>query len=192
MARLINDSEPSLKRLAYTAIGKLAHRVPRLVNRDLALIQTFFDSLHTEGPDIKLSIREALLSIAPAFGYEIEGEAKTTDNVRGLMVALLASQIESPEPMARFIAVRFCATVFPSTHIPSRYLLLLASGDNKDEVFTEATKALYGTNRRHIQGLELSNLSLPSFIEMSIYLEEKANARLANPMQRFTVNNKMK
>jgi Holliday junction resolvasome RuvABC endonuclease subunit len=46
-----------------------------------------------------------------------------------MMQALLASQVESNDPMARFVAVRYAASVFPFNHAPSRYLLLLASGD---------------------------------------------------------------
>jgi hypothetical protein len=46
-----------------------------------------------------------------------------------MMQALLANQVESNEPMARFVAVRYAASVFPLNHAPSRYLLLLATGD---------------------------------------------------------------
>ena len=34
-----------------------------------------------------------------------------------------------PEPQARQMAVEYARTVFPPDHIPSRYVLLLACGD---------------------------------------------------------------
>jgi hypothetical protein len=46
-----------------------------------------------------------------------------------MMQALLSSQVESSESMARFVAVRYAASVFPLNHAPSRCLLLIASGD---------------------------------------------------------------
>lgn len=45
LLKLIAEDDNSLKVLAYSATGKLGSRVPRLVNKDLALLQTFFEAL---------------------------------------------------------------------------------------------------------------------------------------------------
>lgn len=45
------------------------------------------------------------------------------------MQELLTRQIENPEPMVRFVVVRYAAVAFPPDHAPSRFLLLLASAD---------------------------------------------------------------
>ncbi|XP_026485739.2 proteasome-associated protein ECM29 homolog [Vanessa tameamea] len=63
------------------------------------------------------------------------------------LFALLDHYMHSEESMIRYIAMRYSATVFPQDYIPSRYLLLLASGDSQDDVSTEALKYLYGTSR---------------------------------------------
>ena len=43
--KTIAGDDSSLKVLAYSAIGKLGNRIPHLVNKDLALLQTFFEAL---------------------------------------------------------------------------------------------------------------------------------------------------
>jgi hypothetical protein len=45
LLKLIAEDDNSLKVLAYSAIGKLGSRVPHLVNKDLALLQTLFEAL---------------------------------------------------------------------------------------------------------------------------------------------------
>ncbi|XP_063621128.1 proteasome-associated protein ECM29 homolog [Cydia splendana] len=75
---------------------------------------------------------------------------KTTafDELQALaLFGLLEHYMHSEESMIRYIAMRYSAAVYPQDYIPSRYLLLLASGDSQDEVSTEALKCLYGTSR---------------------------------------------
>lgn len=53
MIKQINDeAELSHKMMAYTIIGQLGHRIPSLVNKDLSILQKFFDSLATVCNDI--------------------------------------------------------------------------------------------------------------------------------------------
>nr|CAD7460685.1 unnamed protein product [Timema tahoe] len=194
LLKLIAEEDATLKALAYSAAGKLGSRVPHLVNKDLVLLQTFFQALSQEEADVRLAVREALLNMVDAFGTPVEagakGEEESSHEV--LMQALLASQVESEEPMARFVAVRYASTVFPATHVPSRYLLLLACGDSKDEVFTEALKSLYGSSKQKSPegGSEEgpgSKMELPPFKEMACYLAEKSTARTQNTATRYTV-----
>nr|CAD7446900.1 unnamed protein product [Timema bartmani] len=194
LLKLIAEEDATLKALAYSAAGKLGSRVPQLVNKDLVLLQTFFQALSEEEADVRLAVREALLNMVDAFGTPVEagakGEEESSHEV--LMQALLASQVESEEPMARFVAVRYASTVFPATHVPSRYLLLLACGDSKDEVFTEALKSLYGSSKQKSPegGSEEgpgSKMELPPFKEMACYLAEKSTARTQNTATRYTV-----
>jgi proteasome component ECM29 len=44
LLKLIAEDK-SLKMLGYHATGKLVSRVPHLVNKDLALLETFFEAL---------------------------------------------------------------------------------------------------------------------------------------------------
>ncbi|XP_069674508.1 proteasome adapter and scaffold protein ECM29 isoform X2 [Periplaneta americana] len=227
LLKLIAEDDNSLKMLAYSATGKLGNRIPHLVNKDLALLQTFFEALSQEEQETRMSVREALLSMVEAFhiGMDYEnqqqqssengkassgGNGSTADSQRQIMMqALLASQVESNEPMARFVAVRYASSVFPLNHAPSRYLLLLASGDSKDEVFTEALKALYGANcgkmiseksgspEHGSNGEKQSTgandgsgeLVLPQFCDMAHYLVERAAVKMQSATTRHVVGN---
>lgn len=230
LLKLVSEDDNSLKVLAYSAVGKLGSRVPNLVNEDLALLQTFFEDLLQEDQDTRLAVREALLNMVEAFRIGLDDEMKKRSDVEAsavgsgtagrrqrqiMMQALLASQVESNDPMARFVAVRYAASVFPFNHAPSRYLLLLASGDSKDEVFTEALKALYGTsygsqtseksgtlekvgNGENQQQQEQKcsvisdgnrELILPRFCDMAQYLAERVAVRMQSAATRHVVRN---
>ena len=80
----------------------------------------------------------------------------------------------------RFVAVYYAATVFPSDDIPSRYLLLLASGDTTQEVSSEAIKALYGTTHKKERGKHsLKKISLTTFTKLVRHLHLKAEAKVS-------------
>lgn len=111
-----------LKMQAYSTAGRLGQKVPALVNKDLALVQAFFEALAQEEAEAKEAVREALLSFASAFD-NLEPAKRT------MLAAMLAKLVESPEPMVRFVAVRYIIVAFPSTDAASRLLLLLATTD---------------------------------------------------------------
>ena len=52
MVKLIGETkdDPRLRGLAYVAVGKIARRVPKLVTKDIALLQTFFDAICKVSP----------------------------------------------------------------------------------------------------------------------------------------------
>lgn len=139
-----------------------------MLNRSL-IYSTFFlfhnpteMLLQEEGQDLRLNIREALLTMVDAFRPEsanstahvppckaaANGSAATNtatlskkndagsspsvlppELLQLQMQELLTRQIENPEPMVRFVVVRYAAVAFPPDHAPSRFLLLLASAD---------------------------------------------------------------
>lgn len=103
---------------------------------------------------------------------------------RTLMEALVASYLIKPEVQVRQVAVKFASTVFPSDHIPSRYLLLLAAGDPREEVHGEAQRVLRclpGRNRK-----DSASKQMPSFPEMVYYIQEKASHRMKTPAKYMT------
>lgn len=77
--------------------------------------------IQEEDNDVRMSVREALFTIVGAF--------KTDDTQKDLLMALLASQIESNCPSARLVAARYLACVFTPSHCLSKFYLLVASGD---------------------------------------------------------------
>uniref|UniRef100_A0A6J0TI89 Proteasome adapter and scaffold protein ECM29 isoform X1 n=2 Tax=Pogona vitticeps TaxID=103695 RepID=A0A6J0TI89_9SAUR len=179
LTKLINEykEDPKLLSMAYSAVGKLSSRIPQLFTKDLALVQQFFEALSKEDPDTRLAIQEALSMMVGAY-TSLEGAPRT------LMEALVASNLIKPQVQVRQVAVKFASTVFPSDHIPSRYLLLLAAGDPREEVHGEAQRALRtfpGKNEKESAGKQM-----PSFPEMVQYIQEKASHRMKTPAKYMT------
>uniref|UniRef100_A0A287A3L2 Proteasome adapter and scaffold protein ECM29 n=1 Tax=Sus scrofa TaxID=9823 RepID=A0A287A3L2_PIG len=179
LTKLINEykEDPKLLSMAYSAVGKLSSRMPHLFTKDIALVQQLFEALCKEEPETRLAIQEALSMMVGAYST-LEGAQRT------LMEALVASYLIKPEVQVRQVAVKFASTVFPSDHIPSRYLLLLAAGDPREEVHGEAQRVLRclpGRNRK-----ESSSKQMPSFPEMVYYIQEKASHRMKTPAKYMT------
>ncbi|XP_038626132.1 proteasome adapter and scaffold protein ECM29 isoform X2 [Tachyglossus aculeatus] len=179
LTKLINEykEDPKLLSMAYSAVGKLSSRMPHLFTKDIALVQQFFDALCKEEPDTRLAIQEALSMMVGAYS-SLEGAQRT------LMEALVASKLIKPEVQVRQVAVKFASTVFPPDHIPSRYLLLLAAGDPREEVHGEAQRVLRtlpGKNEK-----ESASKQMPSFPEMVQYIQEKASHRMKTPAKYMT------
>ena len=59
-----------------------------------------------------------------------------------MIEALLATYIEKDEHQVRHVAVQYAGEVFPPSHTPSKFVLLLGAGDSKDEVSTFVFKLL--------------------------------------------------
>ncbi|EHB04667.1 Proteasome-associated protein ECM29-like protein [Heterocephalus glaber] len=179
LTKLINEykEDPKLLSMAYSAVGKLSSRMPHLFTKDIALVQQLFEALCKEEPETRLAIQEALSMMVGAYST-LEGAQRT------LMEALVASYLIKPEVQVRQVAVKFASTVFPSDHIPSRYLLLLAAGDPREEVHGEAQRVLRclpGKNKN-----EGASKQMPSFPEMVYYIQEKASHRMKTPVKYMT------
>ncbi|KAL0121628.1 hypothetical protein PUN28_006856 [Cardiocondyla obscurior] len=174
MIKLISEGDDIHKPMAYTVIGQLGQRIPSLINKDLSLLHNLFDTLVSTDGELRRTVRDALISVTSAFVLNKEDESNIA-----LMNALLSVHIESPESNVRFVAMHYAATVFPPDDAPSRYLLLLACGDNKHEISTEAMKALYGVVHKNEDNQQISNkISLPEFVKLVSYVYSKMQSRL--------------
>lgn len=192
MLRLIGEAkeDPKLRGLAYVALGKIGKRKPSLVTKDLSIVQNLFDSLSEENAEIRSAVQETLALLA--------GSLVDLDQVKMKQIeALIMQNVEKVEPQARLMAVRYASLVFPMDHFPSRYVLLLACGDSKEEIYTEASKALKSLLLKGNQGSLLDTGDpkrakllpiMPSFVEMIAYIHDKATERIKGP-QRFVVAN---
>ncbi|KAM8983776.1 proteasome adapter and scaffold protein ECM29 isoform 1-T1 [Ara ararauna] len=179
LTKLINEykEDSKLLSMAYSAVGKLSSRMPQLFTKDIALVQQFFEALCKEDADTRLAIQEALSLMVGAY-TNLEGAQRT------LMEVLVASYLIKPEVQVRQVAVKFASTVFPPNHIPSRYLLLLAAGDPREEVHGEAQQVLRtfpGKNEK-----ESSGKQMPSFPEMVHYIQDKACHQMKTPAKYTT------
>ncbi|CAL1601518.1 unnamed protein product [Knipowitschia caucasica] len=174
LTKLINEykEDPKLLCVAYSAVGKLSNRMPQLFTKDIALVQQFFESMCKEEPDVRLAIQEALSMMVGAF-------AKLQGAQLNLMEALVAAYIVKPEVQVRQVAMKFASTVFAPDHVPSRYLLLLAAGDLREEVSGEAQRVLRAVPTKILEKEEQK--SMPPFPDMVAYVQEKAAQRIKTP-----------
>ncbi|KAF3852184.1 hypothetical protein F7725_005539 [Dissostichus mawsoni] len=168
LTKLINEykEDPKLLCVAYSAVGKLSSRMPQLFTKDIALVQQFFESMCKEESDVRLAIQEALSMMVGAY-------ANLQGALLNLMEALVAAYIGKPEVQVRQVAMKFASTVFGTDHVPTRYLLLLAAGDPREEVSAEAKKVLraFPTKSSEKEGPK----PMPSFPDMVAYVQEKVN-----------------
>uniref|UniRef100_A0A672GNV4 Ecm29 proteasome adaptor and scaffold n=1 Tax=Salarias fasciatus TaxID=181472 RepID=A0A672GNV4_SALFA len=176
LTKLINEykEDPKLLCVAYSAVGKLSSRMPQLFTKDIALVQQFFESMCKEEPDVRLAIQEALSMMVGAY-------ANLQGALLNLMEALVAAYITKPEVQVRQVAMKFASTVFAPDHVPSRYLLLLAAGDPREEVSGEAQRVLraFSTKGSEKEGPK----TMPSFPDMVAYVQEKAAQRIKTPVK---------
>jgi len=183
LTKLINEAtaDPKLRAAAYVAAGMVVSRSPRLLNRDISVPQTFFEAITKEQGENRMAVQEALALMAPALRNI---DAKNMQ----ILEAMIMQNIEKQEPAARMVAVQYAQTVFASDHIPSRYILLLAAGDLKEEVYSEASKALHGSPEEHVDG-EKKVKKLPDFTAMMSYIQEKGVERLKTAKKYVMGNN---
>ncbi|XP_066591555.1 proteasome adapter and scaffold protein ECM29 [Prorops nasuta] len=174
MTKLISENEESLKSMAYNIIGQLAQRIPSLVNKDLSLVLELFDALISADNDLRRTIRDTLICMSPAFVLGKED----VDNIIH-MKTLLLHHIESAEPSVRFVAMHYAAAIFPQNNVISRYILLLASGDSKQEISSEAKKALYGSSDKSKDNEEETQITFPEFFELVSFIYGKLQERLS-------------
>lgn len=182
MLKIIQEAkeDSKLRSLAYVAVGKIARRSPNRLAKDIQVVQTFFEAMCQEEGETRMAVQEALSMMADAF-------CNLDSTNKQLMEALLLQNIDKEEPQVRAVTVHYAATVFPSDHIPSRYILMLASGDIKEDIKSESVKTLRGS---HTFGLsdKRNKQKLPDFLEMISYVVEKGNQRKESQHRYTSVN----
>lgn len=129
LQKLIREGEAVHQGSAFIVIGMIAQRFPHNVYHDVSLLETFFKSLEAADPELRLQIREGLFNLILAYRYDVNPQEVDRNGRVDILFALLKFFMSSEEPMVRFVAVRSVATIFPPDHVPSKFLLLLATGD---------------------------------------------------------------
>ncbi|XP_046403565.1 proteasome adapter and scaffold protein ECM29-like [Ischnura elegans] len=186
LLKLIASEGMEVKLLAYLAVGELGVRMPNLVNKDLALLLTFFEALDKETAEVKIAIRDCLLTLMEAFKDLCEGPQR---NKLETHLAILVER--ASEPMARMLAVNYAASLFPPDHAMSRFILLMATGDRQKEVALEAGRALYGFDmeKKSDNSETKQCLPVPSFLRMNLCLSLIAEARVQSNKQNHQSSN---
>lgn len=192
LMKQIKEGEETHQGQSFVLIGLLAQRFPKSVYNNVGLLEMFFSNLETANPDLRLLIREGLLNLIVAYRYDVGPVEDDGNNRLDIIFALIKHKLNAEEPMVRFAGVKTLATIFPPNHVPSKYLLLLSTGDNKDDVSSEAFKALYGTARK--VDIDVSRktgkaVPMPEFAEIAAYVHSQADNNLKEKVNCFNVGN---
>lgn len=117
-------------------MAQLARKCPDTVSRDLQIVVAYFNHLIQAPTELHDSIREALISIAPAFRWQLKqsengpgGDEFVPNSNLKLLLALLTEHTESKLTIVQNVVCVFLTTCFPDHYVPARYLLLLIAGE---------------------------------------------------------------
>ncbi|XP_060528524.1 proteasome adapter and scaffold protein ECM29 [Cylas formicarius] len=182
LQKLVKEGEEVHQSQAYIVTGKLAQKFPEVVFHDVGILELYFTNLETAAQEMKIQIREGLLSLIQAYKHDIFSKECDKDGRLDILFALVKVKMNSHEPVVRFVGVRTLATIFPPSHVPSKFLLLVATGDSAGDVSSEAFKAIYGTARKNdidfakdgSKGVTLS------FEELTKHVVNEADANMAD------------
>eukprot|EP00268_Persea_americana_P062214 TRINITY_DN795_c0_g1_i5.p1 TRINITY_DN795_c0_g1~~TRINITY_DN795_c0_g1_i5.p1 ORF type:complete len:1799 (+),score=364.65 TRINITY_DN795_c0_g1_i5:189-5585(+) len=125
-----------VKRFAFQAIGLLSQRMPQLFEGKIDMAVRLFNALKMEDQFLRLTIQEALSSLAMAY----KGAPQSVfDDLEKLL--LENSQVEQSE--VRFCAVRWATSIFDLWHCPSRFICMLGAADSKLDIREMALSGLF-------------------------------------------------
>ncbi len=111
----------------------------------------------------------------------IEALKSSNEEQKLLLLSLLFQYIENDVSHCRSMAVKYAFEIFEQDHLESRYLLLLATSDAKEEIRQEAVKYLHRTEDG--EGRELRTASFEKWID---FISAKAEDRLKRNYKVFT------
>ncbi|XP_070564503.1 uncharacterized protein [Ptychodera flava] len=97
-----------------------------------------------------------------------------------LLEDLILSNIEKSHPQSRLMAVQYAAFVFPPNHVASKYVLLLASGDEVKIVRNAALDALRTqSNRADSNKSDEKANAFPDFVSLVTFISLRMKDRMA-------------
>lgn len=131
LQRLINTNEiePAHLGQVFMVLGALGSRFPLATFHNLSLLQLFFQHLESASPDLRLQIREGLLSLVPAYRYDVNPNQFDSGERMNNLIVMLKRYLFFEESTVRSAAVRSIGVIFPNCFVESTFLLLLATGD---------------------------------------------------------------
>lgn len=170
------DVPADVQTAAYNVVAQLARTCPQLIGGDLQLVGGYFEHLCVAPPELQQGVREALVALAPAFGWTAAAAAIEDTKPNGatlaagdfapsaqqtLLLAMLAQHVESALPIVQNVASIYLTQCFPDHFVPARYLLLQLLGERERTTLAESVLAqLYGVSKKdHINYAYISTMS---------------------------------
>ena len=166
LEKLLKESD-DMKLLipGYQSLGLLAKRRPQAFKEKIQFFQLMFESLKAADRDLGLAIYECISLMTDAF-------KSGNEEVLTSLEALFPSLMEAESSLVRLATVSCCHRIFPSTHILSRYLMLIAAGDARDDIRDEAIRGL------SLEGKKSD--ALPSFVSLVSFLVDKCKLHVGS------------
>ncbi|EDV56365.1 proteasome-associated protein ECM29 homolog [Drosophila erecta] len=167
-----DSNEPNdVQNAAYSALAQHARSFPQDVSQDLKLVLGYFNNLASCAPELHSSIREALVSMAPAFAWKtkeksdamevdevVDSSSVKLDGQQHLLLAMLLDNAESKVQIVQNVTSVFLTSCYPEYYAPARYLLLLIAGE-RNSLRENVTTYLYGTSKKdHVNYSMLSSI----------------------------------
>lgn len=159
-----------LRSLAYGALAKLSVKLPNLLlshPSQLHYLQTLMNALTQEEGDVLLAVQEALSMVAP-----VCKQLSTTSQDE--LCILLSEHVLHHNAQLRRTAVHYAASVFPQDHVPSRFILMVATGDSHDDIRLESRRQLYKPVKEAKDGTPTYHA--PPFTTVIKYVMERVDA----------------
>jgi proteasome component ECM29 len=135
--KIIRDSTANSqdRGLAVQAVGKLSLRCTKLFEEKVDLVSELFGLLATPDTFVRSCTFDALTMLRGAFKA---CNARTSQ----ALLAVLEDAIASSDSQKRLLAVQYATELYSSSHMPSRYICLLASVDEKEDIKSEGERGL--------------------------------------------------
>eukprot|EP01134_Creolimax_fragrantissima_P005982 CFRG5982T1 len=182
-----------LQSLAYLTIGKLAKCQPDLFSHDVAVLRLLMDALIAQKTrqqsETRLSVMEAIQMVAGAYDH-----VSMDLTVAKQLDILLSNAMLSDEGNVRLVAVQSARTIFPTSHIGSRYICMIGAGDSQHDVRESALAGLRLPTVHEIPQLgkkasprpsTSTQTRFPDFEELILYTCKQALTRHADSGLRY-------
>ncbi|VDM41383.1 unnamed protein product [Toxocara canis] len=160
LRKLIDNCEyTNVVALGYQCFGIIGRNVPKLITKDMALVQETFDAIPKAPDDVSASIIDCLVTWLPTF-CALNDAASA-----GVLQTLISSYIQHDSPKCRLVALKYVEALVKSPALEFRWMLCQACGDARDEIRREACRLLE---------LSVSQKQfMPAFEDMTEYLHKK-------------------
>ncbi|KAF6773004.1 hypothetical protein AHF37_08836, partial [Paragonimus kellicotti] len=162
------DELTSTRARGFELLSRFLARDPHYLLKEPAQLPRLFDVLSEENPtELKLAAANCLRRLAITFQDAQRQNHPALRSQLGKLERLLYDEnMEKPGPLCRLVAVNFASLIYPSDHIPTRYLILQALGDKDQHVRKEACMAFEQfLDPNIIHDIVYGRVKLPSFVE---------------------------
>lgn len=177
-----DSSSKQLRAFTYQAMGQLALRAPHLFNSNTDMAVRMFGALRNEPDSIRVTVQEALSSLAAAYKTCSPEVAKEVES-------LLLENARAPESEARFCSMLWATRLYPFSHAPSRFLCMLGAADVKLDIREMAQQGLtvQKSERENAEG-ENPLVKYPSLKSMMEYIcQQQPQVLSRSPMGERTM-----